>query len=142
MSESDQDSGTGKLKVTEEYLENFARKTINEFIKSLQDNDDYRNLAAFAEGSPGPGGYGALQAGGDGLPSATVLQQRYKRFCTDLKQQLDTFTKTMGNLSNDLLTINQVLDKGEQDAELTATEMMQDLQDILSGLGGSSATKS
>jgi hypothetical protein len=138
MSDNGNESGTGGLKVTEGYLENFARNVINTFLKDLRENDDYRNLSGFADGAVGPGGYGKILAGGKDWTSAEALQKKYHELCTSLKQQIDGFAKTMGDLSNDLLSVHQILDRGEQDAELTASEMMQDLNDILSGLGGGS----
>ncbi|MER8088809.1 hypothetical protein ACFVZR_32495 [Streptomyces sp. NPDC058316] len=138
MSGNDNESGTGKLKVTEGYLENFARNVINTFLKELWDNDDYRNLSGFADGPIGPGGHGKILAGGKSWAPAEALQKKYHGLCTSLKQQIDAFSKTMGDLSNDLLSVNQILDKGEQEAELTASEMMQDLTDILNGLSGGS----
>ncbi|MFI7098959.1 hypothetical protein ACIBK8_06325 [Streptomyces sp. NPDC050161] len=137
MSDDDKNSGgTGKVKVTEGYLEDFAQHRINDFIQGLRDNDDYRNLDGFAGGPAGPGGYAKLLAGSKDFPAGQALQQRYAKFCQSLKHELDGFAQSMTDLSNDLMTVNQILDKGEQDTELTASQMMQDLQDILNGFGG------
>ncbi|MGW1837527.1 hypothetical protein [Streptomyces sp. BBFR2] len=136
MTEHEGGSGTGNVKITEGYLEEFAKQKINEFLDDFRNNDDYRNLGAFAGGSMGPGGYAKLLSGSKDFPAGQALQVRYEMFCKSLKQQLDAFAKTMGNLSTDLMTVNQVLDDGEKETELTAAQMMENLQDILGGLGG------
>lgn len=135
MSEHDSGSGTGNVKITEGYLEDFAKQKINEFIHGFRDNDDFRNLEGFAGGPAGPGGYAKLLAGGKDFPAGQALQLRYAMFCKSLKEQLDGFLKSMGNMSTDLLTVNQILDEGEKNTELTAAQMMENLQDILGGLG-------
>ncbi|MFD9811681.1 hypothetical protein [Streptomyces sp. NPDC059080] len=136
MSEHEGGSGTGNVKITEGYLEEFAKQKINEFIRDFRDNDDFRNLDGFAGGPKGPGGYAKLLAGGKDFPAGQALQLRYEMFCKSLKQQLDSFNKSMGELSNDLVSVGQILDDGEKNTELTAAQMMENLQDILGGLGG------
>ncbi|GAA3185844.1 MULTISPECIES: hypothetical protein [Streptomyces] len=136
MADEDQGAGTGRVKITEGYLESFAQQRIQDFIMGLRDNDDYRNIEGFAGGAAGPGGYAKLLAGSKDFPAGQELQQRYAAFCKGLKQELDRFAQSMTDLSKDLLSVHQVLDKAEADTELSASQMMQDLQDILNGFGG------
>ena len=128
------------MKVTEQYLKDFARTKIKAFLDDLAANPAFQALLEFDRGTGGgqrPGDYSKLMTGGGKLVSGPALQAQFKAFATSLLHQLQAVQDTMTKTSTDLEMVDAVLVKAGDQNDITATEMMQDLHDVLQGLGTS-----
>jgi hypothetical protein len=120
--------------VSDTYLKDFANNKIAAFLADYGANPDIRSLGEFAAATGGgylPGEYSSLLGGTGQLTIAAELQTRFKDFCSSLLQQLQSLQSTMHKTSGDLLAVDSILAKAADAANLTASEMNQDLQDIL-----------
>jgi hypothetical protein len=141
--------GTGNFKITDSYLTAFAQQKLANFVEDLQ-SDPMNKLAEFAAGSKSSsgaagtggdpsGGYSALLPGASGvLPSADRVLSDFGTLTSTLNTHIQTLLTATQTMAQDLLQVDKVLSDGADKANLTATEMGADLQnvDISGGAGG------
>jgi hypothetical protein len=135
---------SGTYKVTDTYLKDFATHEIQNFLDDAAKNPAMTALFEFANsvgGGAAPGNYDKILAGnGASFPPSQQLQTAFKTLVTQLRTQIQGLQDTMTKTQVDLQQVDYVLQNAEDSASLTAAEMMQDLQDVLGALNGSSLT--
>lgn len=138
------DSGGGTLKIDDQYLEDFAGTQIKQFLASMDSDPSISAVEQFGNGSGSgtgavAGDYSKLLAGGGTMNSATNLQANFKALCLSLSTMVKSLGSQLSKAQLELKTVQLTLQNAEDDA-LTAAQMMTVLNDVLSGLGGSSTT--
>ena len=138
------DDSSGTLQVSDSYLRDFANTKIQSFITELATAKCFPQTAAFAgTGTPGSdatGGYNQLLTGNSkgNFISSTTLQADFKTFATALDGSVSAIATAARTLVVDLQMVDSVLSSAEDSADITAAEMMADLQNIT--FGSSSTT--
>ncbi|MFE4451354.1 hypothetical protein [Streptomyces sp. NPDC056796] len=128
-------SGTGTYKVDEAEIDRVAA-LLNGVVETLGKQPSRQTLQYFA-GQGGVGDYTHIHAGsGRGVTGSQALQDKFKKFATDLEKQLTDMETNIRGLVVDLLLAKQYMKGGELTAALTAEQMMADLQDALADFGG------
>jgi hypothetical protein len=135
---------TGNYTITDTYLKDFAQHQIQSFLDDVITNPALLALFGFANGTAGGAGtYGSILPGNVKVtnvsPSAQSLQENFKNFAGGLHSQITNLQDIMKKFQGDLVQVDSVLNNGEDSANITAAEMMQDLNDILAGGGPSTS---
>ncbi|MFF8430650.1 hypothetical protein ACF07Y_37030 [Streptomyces sp. NPDC016566] len=133
------------LKVSEQYLKDFAKDKLGAFLEDLQNSQGVKDLGQFAAGVGGessPGHYGNLLAGGGKLSTAKDLQTRFHDLCGSLQKEIENLRQTCTKMSVDLQTVSSILSDAEDKADLTAAEMWKDIADIVGTLNPTVPTPS
>ncbi|WP_217146096.1 hypothetical protein [Streptomyces sp. AC627_RSS907] len=139
-----EDGGTATYKISSEYLQNFARNEINtQFLGELDGNSYVNKLRGYG-GQGGAGEYDNLLAGNtsSSITSAKTLQEDFRNFATDMVKLLEELKGGMLRLSDNLISVDQITQQGEQDAsDIALQSMMDDLKGPLAMFsGGGSGT--
>ncbi|MGW3635123.1 hypothetical protein ACWD7F_34140 [Streptomyces sp. NPDC005122] len=133
----------GELKVTDQYLRDFANVKIQAFLDSLRSENTpaINGISRFAAGTgTGVGGVTGVHGdytkllGGNGkvLPTAQDLQDQFKAFCVSLDKLMSSLGGQMSKAQLDLQGVQSTLHNAEDEA-LTAAQMMQILNDVVGG---------
>lgn len=134
---------TGTFKVTDTYLQDFANHQLQNFLDDAAQNPAMNVILGFANGAGNIGGYNKIFDGnGNALPSAGQLQNAFKSLAGSLRTGIQGLVDTGQKTRSDLLLVDYHIKNSEDKASLTAEEMGQDLQDVLSTLNGSSSITS
>ncbi|WP_320775866.1 hypothetical protein [Streptomyces sp. CRN 30] len=133
------DTHTGTIKVTEGWLSGIAHTTVTDISRTLRSGDPQTTLSVMSNDA---GTYPGLCAASDKgrIDNANELHAHFKSFATSLIGQLNSLSTGLDTLAVSLLEVDQILRKGEEDAELTAGEMAAVLADGLGGLGYKTTT--
>jgi hypothetical protein len=134
----------GKTKITEDYLRDFATQKVEKFLENVTAEPHRIELSNYTQdgklGADVNWNYNQLLPGNAkaNFTEATRLQSTFKTFATALDQRFTAIETAARTLMEDLLMVDAVLTKGEDDADITAAEMTADLSNVTfdSGSGG------
>ncbi|RSS54760.1 hypothetical protein [Streptomyces sp. WAC06614] len=135
----EKDEGEGRndgdvFKVTEQFLLTFAKTEIQSFTDSVQQADVLKVVRLFSAGTADnvtANGFGQILGGGGTLTASAELQKRFQEMCTSLLAQVKAFDDTMRRTSLDLQQVHTLFSNAEDEATLTAKQMMDVLGDVL-----------
>jgi hypothetical protein len=123
--------------VTEGYLKKFASTQLQGFLDTKKNSLAVAQIMAYVPGTAEavlPGSvdtYATVMPGNRGfLPEAGRLQDAHRTFSDNLKQALMGIFAIAEKMQADLASVEEIIDRGENDAELTAAEMVAVLGDI------------
>ncbi|SDP39615.1 hypothetical protein [Actinacidiphila guanduensis] len=142
-------SSSGKtLKITDTYLKDFAANKLDPFVRDVQHNRFVAELAAYLSGSPQLGhdenwNYNQLLLGNPNSKQAPIatFQKDFATFTGALSEKIQGLLSGGQILSQDCKYVDNTLDKGEDSANITASEMNADLANFsLDGSGNQSTS--
>jgi hypothetical protein len=144
---SDDGSGGGgdTLKITDQYLKDFANTQIKSFLDSARSDPSLKAVENFGgplsdgSGEGGQGVYSKLLGGS--LDSAKTLQAQFQSLCSTLDGMVKQLESQMGQAQLDLQVVDSTLNNAEDEA-LTTAQMMQVLNDVLNGINSVPTTSS
>jgi hypothetical protein len=132
----------GKTKITEDYLKDFATQKVESFLEAVRTEPHRIELGNYTQdgklGADVDWNYNQLLPGNAkaDFTEATRLQATFKTFATALDQRFTAIETAARTLMEDLLMVDAVLTKGEDDADITAAEMTADLSNVSFDSGG------
>lgn len=143
MNKDEKDHGDGKtLKVTDAYLEQFAKVQLQALVTELQSSPVVQAVRAFAAGGDGTGVtsvtgvYNKLMPGA--IPEGKTLRSDFVAYCKSIDDELGALEKQVTTMQTKLENVRGILAKGEEDA-LNAADMLKIVDQVTGGLGGGSA---
>lgn len=139
---ADNDGGT--LKITDTYLKDFATQKLQPFLEDLKSDPHRTELDSYTQsgalGHDVGWNYNQLLTGNSkgNFAAAARLQSDFKTFATALSQRFTDIETAAQTLIEDLKMVDVVLTKGEDAADITASEMNADLTNVSFSSGGPS----
>ncbi|MFD4761997.1 hypothetical protein ACFWOJ_24935 [Streptomyces sp. NPDC058439] len=128
-----EDGGTGTFKVTEGWLKGEARTRVLALRDLLQTGPDYATLTDFATEA---GVYKGILPGSGALGADATLHKVFTTLCSSFKTHVDALGNGFNILSIDMATVDSILQRSEDDAALTASEMNAELAAAIRAFGG------
>jgi hypothetical protein len=140
-------SGGNTLKISDDYLQSFVQNKLDGFIEAITDDKSgFPEIKAFASlaangGTPGgdaDSGYtgvlpgnGAISMAGSGLPQqAQLLKSNFTAYAGTLFTTIDGLTTNARTLKQNVMNVKSVLDDASDSSNLTANEMLADMQNV------------
>jgi hypothetical protein len=141
-------SGSGKtLAISDDYLQNDVQNRLDAFITAVTSSDagfpDIQSFASLAASGGTPGGdmttgYTGVLPGNSGIstPSsglpqqAQLLKSHFATYAGTLFNTIDGLTTSARTLKQNTMNVKSVLDDGADQSNLTANEMLADMQNV------------
>ncbi|MFI9005901.1 hypothetical protein ACIGNX_01550 [Actinosynnema sp. NPDC053489] len=120
----------GKYQVDEDTLITFANDEIPKFLNATNTDPVILKLIDYESGGNRGPEHELLPGNAKNFPVVTELRKEFTGLLTRLHTRVGEFRSTMSRTRIDLLQINTVTQNGEDDANLTAEELMTALQDV------------
>lgn len=127
---------TDTFKITEGYLKDFAGKKLQGFVDTRDENHSVQGILQYVPvGGTVQSGttdvYAVVKPGHPGVISeVAVLQTAHDTLSKNLQLAVRGLYRIALKMQDDLLEVDEILGRGESDAELTALEMVAVIGDI------------